>query len=805
MRLLEGAACDCLSLLGLENFQSEVSHHREHVTRQAVIFHYAAATSRIACIRHLRSPWKRATHRTFKNMSLAALDQSSLASICVLVDARYVARLLCSGSPLLISKLRRSVRDFDFKLENEEWPHRSLFELARQFTQAPRSFAFSLTRFSQDSHPGVDTEVDWEPWFSSELHSFSFKLGGVRDSLPLFGTHFPALRTLVLAGLEDFTPTKLAAFPQTLTSLRIDDFPRHGFCTNVRLLEFLPPNLTQLRCGGTTLVPNGSPKVDLSHLPLVDVRLYLSLKDDPIDFDWTFLPSSVKILEVKVQNYESETVFVPPNSSWKQLFPDLTRLDTRVRSLFPKSNPEQAIIDFPQTLTAFNFERAYDYTDELFESALEHMVAPKNGHAIVEIGNTIPEVTKLLHFPCLEHYDLSSLPSWYQADDASTSSDLSGSMAESRCRAHTTYIDRITSFQRATTLLIPFLPLPEQLRLFPKTLTSMQMQVTLERKDPSLPTSAVDPSSALECLLFAPSDWPPLLESLSIQLNWNEDGDASQVLPSFNFSGLPTSLTHLKLDSCNVRVPQENRRLGRIQEKSPFFKGSLAHLTRLRTLLLNVNGKDYRKAIDSRLDLPASLTNVDRRDNGMVPDDFLMSPADAPDQHHLVNLTKLRMISVPLELPRISSVDKNYLQLMRDYDRSVQDQGLDITQYHRLPRNLKTLTCYAKRTSAKWNESVFASLPRDLTELTIKRSGALEFEDDGACLHALPPTLTSFDFGSTETTEIEVPEWFYWYLPESITRINKEDREPYPEEEEANEEEAAEEEAQEYKKVQIVE
>lgn len=726
-------------------------------------------------------------------MSLQGLDQASLAQICHLVDARYIAHLLCSGSAPLIAKLRHSVRNFVFKNETAKWPHKSLFEFILQFKQLPRTFSFRSDRFYGIDDPESGTATDWTIWPAFELQSFSYCIGGAKHAMPNFGL-FPALHTLELEGVS-LKPKHSSFFPQTLTSLRIDDMPQKTGRYK-RLLEFLPPNLTQLRCKGSIVLDEDSPKIDLSHLPLVDVCLSI-YPNVEIDTEWTFLPPTVKILEVKFS--DNATCSPPANTSFKQLFPNLTLLETKTSFLFPVANPEQAHIEFPQSLTSLDLISSYYDRDtgQLFERLAQKRIAEENGPRILHLGNVVDASTRFRYFPCLETYDLSDISSWVNIDDRIVNDaypfswNISG---ESLSRANESYMDLIFNFQRVKELKIHFLPLPSQLQRFPKTLTKLYVQLCLERHAPCPPGSPVDPSSAQESLLFEPSDWPPMLDTLHVLINHSDEAPSDEAkiepVPSFNFSGLPTTLTHLQLRMDRTHVAQKFRHLKSVHQQSPFFRGSLAHLTRLQTLSLSLNGRDYRKAIDSRLDLPASLTDVNRNNDGLIPDDFFLSSEDAPDQHHLVNLTSLRIVSVAAELPRITGVDEHYFRAMADYDRSLQDQGLDTSQYHRLPPNLTSLTTYAKQSSSKWSEAVFAGLPRKLTELSIFQSGMIGFEDDGACLHALPPNLTSLVFGGTVHQEIEVPEWFYWYLPESITRINREARvyETYEEEEAPKEE-----------------
>lgn len=713
-------------------------------------------------------------------MSLSTLDIPTLELLVSYLKMRDVARLVASGDAVLCSKLHRTVHDFAFKLRGC-WPRDSLFTFVRRFEARARSFRLQI-----DGSQAKSTQVDWS-LLPPELASFTLYCSICPPFPNLISAHFPFLQEFVVDGVFKDTLTVAPGWlPSSLTVLsinlsRLGSQPSKTHIKN--LLDYLPPNLVELKVGGRlTLDEHQENKLDLRHLPLDIVKLEI-LNCSPHSLDWTFLPPTIRSLDILTevpisgglgprpgQSSRNEPIPAPPLPiTLKSLFPRLETLCSHVESLIPVGSPDDyAKLEFPETLTSYS---RYVPQGSITNPAFNHQFAIKTGHNMRHLDFPMPIAMRLEHFPMLPIWNFGSAP-WYPEDllpedDDFTFMERQQVVADLSRKHGNTLFAKIALLKNAKAVQLPFLPLPAQLRCLAPSVETMKVDLHLARK------GKPEDGEGETIADIRSEDWPSSLETLDLMIYYTDQLEPLD-LPTFDFSCLPSSLTKLSLNIVNARVDDRFGKASSLSLKCPFFKGSLAHLTRLQALSANPCDSDCRSYFDSSEMLPPSLTKLFRINEGLIPVETLLSPENATlgQKHYFDRLKQMRFHSRSPSHPRGDVGDDGYLEAMEAYTMRLERAGMNTKDFKRLPPNLEDLLVTPRPSSPKWSDLILESLPRNLTYIWMPFAQRIDFEEETAvALHSLPPRLGVLVWGvvgeDDEDTSLLPPD-FKEHLPPGV-------------------------------------
>lgn len=681
-------------------------------------------------------------------MSLAALDRYSLRLIFALVDFDALARLNLSGNANLRLKMRQEVHQFEFHRESCS-PVSCDALIASFMALSSQQDTFRLADWDRASSDLVRETVDWSrlPTTITALTIPSRLSFDLRSSLPL---RFPSLRSLSL--LRDLP---------TLSGYKSDAILQS---VDTELLYHLPSTLTHLSIDATlramVLKP---PMFDWSELPLEYVSLPKLRCTFVLDYNaWRAFPSSLRHLQVEIVA-KNRLLEAPP--SFALLFPQLIRLVTAQASYLhcAPSSETSALSILPSSLTV--------------------------------AGKT------------------SSFEPW-QYDQLITLGRLYGSQLRSLPKGRLSYAQPLSKFTHLKVIRLSYdmtdfrsIPLAKSFSCFPfleSLHTSSLDRSEFDTLPPSLTSLAVAHNHwfiATSAHLPLPSPnrcWPPLLRKLDLSLEFH----LKQVL--FDLSILPPTLQSFRL---KIRRDRPNDAQAIVTEFSYFLEGSLAHLTRLEILDLNIENENLKAVpyFNTPSQLPRSLTYL----NTTTPcfSHWCVFPQLTPTSpwplfENLTTLifgrrpvpTKLSLnIGEPVELYRddhhVSSdsgdVADDPAEEMKKLERAFNDTldllGINTQIIHLLPKCLEVLSFQCHHQSQPWNDAIIKALPRKLFFLELLGGASIPFEGATAsCLAHLPPkldqlTFTCNDEGEASTTPIShqrcTPPDFMDHLPRSIPTL----------------------------------
>lgn len=704
-------------------------------------------------------------------MSFLTLDPFSLAHLVEFLDGFSIARLILTG-PALGSKLKRTVRDFRFDWPSElVSPPHCVFPFIRQFSQKPRSFYLNADEIGTQDAP---SSIDWDA-FSDELESLTISCGTSwlpNDSIPKLDAKLPRLTRLSLSDL--CTECRVKEYSNDDSDVFSNlQAPSH-------FLNSLPPGLTELSIEYAEMKyePN-QPMLDLSHLPLesVELTLYYRTKDAATSLNWSFLPRTIRNMRVNVRKSTGDGSQTMPGPSvpttFGQLFPHLTSLSVPYLSLLP---PEDQWANFnlqlPDSLTAI---RAFDnYDKDLVLEPFGQQLSVKYGHNIrsLEVRGAVDEQQKAEYFPLLEKYDMRYID-WGIEPDDHPNRFVQNESNQTKFRE---VADRyLFKPKRVTTLLLPFLPSPSQLRRLPHSLTDMSVHISLAH--------TMDDKDSI--FHIEPSDWPPAMKTLRLLITYTDQLQPANP-PAFDLSRLPSTLTELVISIPESKVDPKFEEQSWRNVRSPHFIGSLAHMSQLTTLSYDPSvdlAKDKRAIVDSLELLPSSLTEVRRVSEGGFSHELFLMPssdsdtADSVSQHGLDLLRNLRRLILGVDMPQkpfLGQRDAKYLKDLALYNNKCKGLGVHTSCMRRMPPNLTSLAFTPLDSSPKWTIDDFALLPRNLIDLAMPGATKIAFEGDtGEPIYYLPETLTHLDWTDSSYAADELPDDIWdWYLP-TITRFNR--------------------------------
>lgn len=313
-------------------------------------------------------------------MSIYRLGSDAWENILFYFDVPTILRLLLTGDNTLRTILKPAIRDFVLCIDSATSPSlSSLLNFVKRTCTTPRRLSLSLgtwneyLRFASEDY----TAEKWKSLFPETLTTLEIALqckeppfSSLLSSLAILA---PRLTTLYIQDV----PERLS-LPQTLIFLEIDvpdDWvQRTTDVEHPAFFETLPPTLTYLKFSPKIFIKH---KIEATNLPFA--KMPLNLFHGNITFSsltkeqacWSILPNSVVDLSAELC-YGEDAVFFenPTKRTWKQLFPNLTRLNVPLESLADHSITkdlytalEEGITDeqiksigasFPASLTAIN-------------------------------------------------------------------------------------------------------------------------------------------------------------------------------------------------------------------------------------------------------------------------------------------------------------------------------------------------------------------------------------------------------------------------------------------------------------------
>lgn len=681
-------------------------------------------------------------------MELSNLDPSTLDGITKYLSLDDLYALILAGNRTFNSNLRRSALELRWEPSAAYLvPLAQILEFAATFT------AHKCLEICHYDMSLLDSIVEWD-LFSPNLTSLTLDLP-LDASAPNFAQIFPHLASLKVHYLD--LAFERSWFPNSLTSL---------ICTETRspykhmddLLYKLPPHLTRLSIT-TRMHPERCDVPDLSLLPLKEVLLNDFRMSNEAPLSWSFLPPTITHLEACVGTTTGKYnhTYLPHPRSWAAIFPKLVHLAVRFESLCAYDSSGYFEYDFPPSFTSLNVLQLPPIPSWTPAVTFTLHLAKTHGPSLRRLSGLCPSAQLYMkYFYNCDTLNLMHFPHcWYTPEEEEECGPTR------RVEIHQLMIDFLSSRRcsNVTTIYLDFMPSPSQLRSLPPTITTIELEVDVDKHFNEIALSSERATELSEP--YMRTCWPPHL--LKLDFKFDHYGvDVRAHKPLLNFESLPSTLRELSVkfgsrkpnfedqkyfnDSdgsgdgssggSGFSRPDVNFNANSVLHLHHFFSGYLSHLICLTYLKISAwNLSKDRFYITSPAQLPPSLTDMQQSDTPFVDHFVILDGFDEKSgTHRFSNMRQLTWSTLDLAIKAPHH-----------------PEGIsDIELLQRLPRNLTYLnfdTQYMVNSSTGWTPEHFKALPRTLTNLDFFDFFKIPFaNDDDSCLQYLPPALNRLEF-----------------------------------------------------------
>lgn len=693
-------------------------------------------------------------------MSLSILDSFSLELVLNSLKANTLARLWIAASPSLRAKMRRIVRNFDLCLD---FCHPASLNhlLATLATISDSMASLRVYEHHQYKKVFIPSSTDWT-LLPNTLSTLQLPNCILFDASAI--KLLPTLHTLEVRCVK--TEIDLLELPHTLTKLSIE-----STTTELgTLLSRLPPNLRFFHSSSSmrataVLNPLATPLLEYFHLNVLRC-------DVAADCPWKFFPQSLTYLSVKFYD-DIQGCLVNAPSSLSLRFPRLVEF----RAMIPLWNLYDGLLDMPASLEVLYVMQHMNL--------VRGVATQRSRKQVKEFFQSPGMLQKASQLRSVQSVSDTILLEYYTGLEALEFDDIRDDK-----------IPQITRFTRLQTLSVPTFLSADELKMLPKTITSLGMLAELSSAEFLSAATSIDHSA-----------WPPLLDALTITVNY--DQHEYRRIGTLHLEILPSTLTSLtfllqpRLSTIGNILPIFNR------SRFRYIKGDLLHMNRLETLQIG-NATTHRAVIDnfaysplftSPMQLPQSLTSLASDHHSGFSVNVIADGWDATTGLHRFDKLKTLLFGRDYPKPLTSPEKPNSALPSSHHASKPQDAapaphkyaittlfsvgashehsyGLDTQLFKLLPRNLEHLRMSCAASSQPWSDEIIKSLPRKLLVLELLEIREIRFESETtSCLQHLPSNLIALSFksdtfpSSGDATSL-FPADFWTYLPLSIPHLD---------------------------------